>query len=129
MATALGLAEVLDRLSGLAALERKRGGSDTEPVDRRLSAAGADHQLGLRIDLDLGFAAASVESPSHDITVERLRGSRYAVELADYDITVELTATERTGLHRYVFPPGEPAHVILDLEHRDELTEVKRHIL
>jgi Ca-activated chloride channel family protein len=56
---------------------------DTEPVDRRLSAAGADHQLGLRIDLDLGFAAASVESPSHDITVERLRGSRYAVELAE----------------------------------------------
>ena len=45
----------------------------------------------------------------------------YAVHLDDYDIDVELTATERTGLHRYVFPAGRPAHVIIDLEHRDRL--------
>ena len=29
----------------------------------------------------------------------------------------------RTGLHRYAFPAGPPAHVIVDLEHRDRLLD------
>ncbi|HEX3569503.1 MAG TPA: GH92 family glycosyl hydrolase, partial [Acidobacteriaceae bacterium] len=32
-------------------------------------------------------------------------------------ILAELTATERTGLHRYTFPTGEEAHILLDLHH------------
>lgn len=38
----------------------------------------------------------------------------YQVRLADYDINVELTATERCGIQRYTFPGGESA-VILNL--------------
>lgn len=45
----------------------------------------------------------------------------YTVHLADHDVDVELTATRRTGLHRYHFPEGRAAHVIVDLEHRDRL--------
>jgi predicted alpha-1,2-mannosidase len=41
----------------------------------------------------------------------------YRVHLADYGIDVSLTATRRCGFHRYEFPRGEPAHVILDLIH------------
>jgi hypothetical protein len=37
-------------------------------------------------------------------------------------IKTELTATTRVGWHRYHFPSGE-GHVILDLTHRDALTE------
>ncbi len=47
----------------------------------------------------------------------------YAVTLKDYAIRAELTTTLRVGMHRYTFPKGQPAHVILDLEHRDELKE------
>ncbi len=54
---------------------------------------------------------------------ERAEAGWYAVHLDDYNIDVELTATERTGLHRYVFPAGRPAHVIIDLEHRDQLLD------
>ena len=54
-------------------------------------------------------------------TDERAGAGWYAVRPADHDVDVELTATPRTGLHRYVFPPGRPAHVIVDLEHRDRL--------
>lgn len=36
-------------------------------------------------------------------------------------IDVELTATERCGFHRYVFPPGRDAHVTVDLEYRDRV--------
>ncbi|MBS0579359.1 MAG: GH92 family glycosyl hydrolase [Proteobacteria bacterium] len=39
----------------------------------------------------------------------------YAVTLSDYGIRAELTASARVGLHRYRFPPGRAAHVLLDL--------------
>ncbi len=39
----------------------------------------------------------------------------YAVTLADYGIRVELTATRRVAVHRYTFPAGKAAHVLLDL--------------
>ncbi len=47
----------------------------------------------------------------------------YAVQLTDYDINVELTVTERAGMHRYTFPAGRKAQVIIDLEHRDKLAD------
>ena len=41
----------------------------------------------------------------------------YRVRLDDHAVTAELTATERTGFHRYTFEKGGEAHVILDLVH------------
>ena len=39
----------------------------------------------------------------------------YRVVLDDYGIAVELTATERVGVHRYTYPASDNAHLILDL--------------
>lgn len=39
----------------------------------------------------------------------------YAVELSDYNIKAELTATARTGMHRYTFRENKQAHMMLDL--------------
>ena len=39
----------------------------------------------------------------------------YAVTLSDYGVRAELTATPRVGLHRYSFPAGKPAHLLIDL--------------
>jgi predicted alpha-1,2-mannosidase len=39
----------------------------------------------------------------------------YAVTLADYGVRAELTATARVGVHRYTFPGGRAAHLLLDL--------------
>lgn len=39
----------------------------------------------------------------------------YAVTLDDYGVRAELTATARVGVHRYSFPRGKPAHVLIDL--------------
>jgi predicted alpha-1,2-mannosidase len=39
----------------------------------------------------------------------------YAVTLDDYGVRAELTATARVGVHRYSFPAGRPAHVLIDL--------------
>lgn len=45
---------------------------------------------------------------------EEASAGYYSVILKDYNIKVELTATERTGVQRYTFPGG-PAAVFLDL--------------
>ena len=50
---------------------------------------------------------------SHD--TERAEPGYYAVTLSDYAVRAELTATPRVGLHRYAFPAGRPAHVLMDL--------------
>lgn len=36
--------------------------------------------------------------------------------LDDYNVKVELTATERVALHRYTFPANEAGHVVIDLQ-------------
>ena len=52
---------------------------------------------------------------------ETARPGYYAVRLGEGNIYVELTATNRVGLHRYTFPAGERANIILDLVHRDHV--------
>ena len=41
----------------------------------------------------------------------------YAVNLKDYGIKAELTATEHAGFHRYTFPKSNEAHIIIDVTH------------
>ncbi len=45
----------------------------------------------------------------------------YSVKLDDYNIFAELTATKRTGLHRYTFPQSDSANIIIDLKNRDRV--------
>jgi predicted alpha-1,2-mannosidase len=47
----------------------------------------------------------------------------YKTYLDDYEINVELTATKRTGIHKYTFPKTNDAHIIIDLQHRDKVME------
>jgi predicted alpha-1,2-mannosidase len=50
---------------------------------------------------------------SHDTEVAQ--AGYYAVTLSDYNVRAELTAGRRIGWHRYTFPAGKPAHLLLDL--------------
>lgn len=50
---------------------------------------------------------------SHD--QEKAEPGYYAVRLKDNEVDVELTASERVGLHRYRFGKDAPAKLILDL--------------
>ncbi|MEA1875877.1 MAG: GH92 family glycosyl hydrolase [Bacteroidota bacterium] len=56
---------------------------------------------------------------SHD--TEEVSAGYYKVYLEDYKIDVELTSTQRAGLHKYTFPKTTEANIILDLQHRDEV--------
>lgn len=50
---------------------------------------------------------------SHD--TETAQPGYYGVTLADSGTRAEMTAGTRVGVHRYTFPAGAPAHLILDL--------------
>lgn len=49
----------------------------------------------------------------------------YKVHLDDTNINVELTASKRSGIHKYNFPSKENQFVILDLLHRDKVLSAK----
>jgi predicted alpha-1,2-mannosidase len=48
---------------------------------------------------------------------EVAKAGYYRVKLDDHDITAELTATAHAGFHKYTFPKGSKAKVIIDLNH------------
>lgn len=55
---------------------------------------------------------------------EEARPGYYSVVLQDYNVKVELTATERVGFHRYTFPKTDNGHIVIDITrevHRPEL--------
>ncbi|MGC1632084.1 MAG: GH92 family glycosyl hydrolase [Gelidibacter sp.] len=60
---------------------------------------------------------------SHDN--EKAEPGYYQVHLEDTDINVELTVSERSGIHKYQFPTAKNQIIVLDLEHRDELLASK----
>ncbi len=53
---------------------------------------------------------------------EKAKAGNYQVKLDD-GISIELTATKRAGMHRYIYPKTNKANIIIDLEHRDEVLE------
>lgn len=52
-----------------------------------------------------------------DKTTEQATPGFYGVTLSDYDIKVELTATERVGYHRYTYPQADTARILFDIGH------------
>jgi len=65
-----------------------------------------------------------------DRNSEKAEPGYYRVLLTDYGIDVELTATKRTGMHRYSYPKADTAGIIIDLthtihEHNNPLHEIK----
>ncbi len=71
---------------------------------------------------DVNYARGTEGNPASglwsyaDRTEEVSVPGYYSVPLTRYGITAELTATNRTGLHRYTFPQTDEASIVFDLE-------------
>ena len=52
-----------------------------------------------------------------DFASETASPGYYSVALTNFGVKVELTATERVGYHRWTFPEGRDAHVLVDLQY------------
>ncbi len=72
---------------------------------------------------DLKFVPGDKDKPGAGyrsrFTHEREKASPgyYSVYLEDYRVIVELTASMRSGIHRYTFPATDKANIIIDLKH------------
>ncbi len=70
---------------------------------------------------DVRFDPRNPEQPGSgyrsrfDHASEVAKPGYYAVTLADHGIRAELTAGTRIGVHRYAFPTGKAAHLVIDL--------------
>lgn len=47
----------------------------------------------------------------------------YSVQLDDYQVKAELTATRRSGYHRYTFPESYQSNIIIDIKNRDHVLD------
>ena len=71
---------------------------------------------------EVTYARGTLEDPESglwsmaDRTREVAEAGYYAVPLTRYGIEAEMTATARVGMHRYTFPQGEEAAIVIDLE-------------
>ena len=75
------------------------------------------------------ISAERLQSPfSHDN--ERAEPGYYRVRLDRYQVTAELTATARVGVHRYTFTGTEPRHLLIDLVHgiNNRTTHASLHV-
>ena len=66
-----------------------------------------------------------------DFASETASPGYYAVSLTNFGVKVELTATERVGYHRWTFPEGRDAHVLVDLQYgnvHDSKNDVSTHV-
>ena len=91
----------------------------------RLSGTGASDL----IDLLLLPTSEGRTSSNFSHTAEKAQPGYYQVRLADEGINAELTATTRTGIHRYSYPNGKEAQLIIDLDHSANKGSWNRRII
>ncbi|MBN2183757.1 MAG: GH92 family glycosyl hydrolase [Candidatus Krumholzibacteriota bacterium] len=78
---------------------------------------------GARAPLGNGADGGEGYRSSFDHTSERALPGFYSVYLTDNQAGVQLTATLRCGFHKYRFPEGKRASIVLDLAHRDKVID------
>lgn len=68
-------------------------------------------------------------SSGFDKKTETAKAGYYSVYLKRNEVQVELTATKRTGIHKYTFPENKEARVLIDLKHRDDVLDSKLELI
>lgn len=91
----------------------------------RLSGTGASDL----IDITLMPASSGRTSSAFTHDEEKARPGYYQVMLKDENINAELTTTQRNGIHRYQYPAGEDAEIILDMDHSADKGSWGRRII
>ena len=91
----------------------------------RLSGTGASDLIDTTLmPTSSGRTSSAV---THD--EEKARPGYYQVMLKDEGINAELTTTQRNGIHRYQYPAGKDAEIILDMDHSADKGSWGRRII
>ena len=91
----------------------------------RLSGTGASDLIA--ITLMPTSSGRTSSAFTHD--EEKARPGYYQVMLKDENINAELTTTQRNGIHRYQYPAGKDAEIILDMDHSADKGSWGRRII
>ena len=91
----------------------------------RLSGTGASDL----IDITLMPTSSGRTSSAFTHDEEKARPGYYQVMLKDEGINAELTTTQRNGIHRYQYPAGKDAEIILDMDHSADKGSGGRRII
>lgn len=91
----------------------------------RLSGTGASDL----IDITLMPTSSGRTSSAFTHDEEKARPGYYQVMLKDENINAELTTTQRNGIHRYQYPAGKDAKIILDMDHSADKGSWGRRII
>ena len=91
----------------------------------RLSGTGASDL----IDITLMATSSGRTSSAFTHNEEKARPGYYQVMLKDENINAELTTTQRNGIHRYQYPAGKDAEIILDMDHSADKGSWGRRII
>jgi predicted alpha-1,2-mannosidase len=62
-------------------------------------------------------------------STEKASPGYYSVLLKNGGIRVELAASTRTGMHKYIFPKAGSGNIVIDLLHRDKTLESRLEVL
>ncbi|MFZ1978846.1 MAG: GH92 family glycosyl hydrolase [Bacteroidota bacterium] len=79
-----------------------------------------------RTDTNKANKTAGIYYSRYTHDKEWARPGYYQVNLLDYNINAELTATEHAGFHRYTFPQSNQSHILIDLNHKCKFWESAR---
>lgn len=91
----------------------------------RLSGTGASDL----IDITLMPTSSGRTSSAFTHDEEKARPGYYQVMLKDEGINAEFTTTQRNGIHRYQYPAGKDAEIILDMDHSADKGSWGRRII
>ena len=91
----------------------------------RMSGTGASDL----IDITLMPTSSGRTSSAFTHDEEKARPGYYQVMLKDENINAELTTTQRNGIHRYQYPAGKDAEIILDMDHSADKGSWGRRII
>ncbi len=91
----------------------------------RLSGTGVSDL----IDITLMPTSSGRTSSAFTHDEEKARPGYYQVMLKDENINAELTTTQRNGIHRYQYPAGKDAEIILDMDHSADKGSWGRRII
>ena len=91
----------------------------------RLSGTGASDL----IDITLMPTSSGRTSSAFTHDEEKARPGYYQVMLKDEGINAELPTTQRNGIHRYQYPAGKDAEIILDMDHSADKGSWGRRII
>lgn len=66
---------------------------------------------------------------SFDKSTEKASPGFYSVYLQDFNVKVDLTASERVAFHRYTFDSDKPHHILADFQHGLVWADVRKRVL